>query len=84
MNKLSLAVQLAAALTMLALTACSSEPWTLSQSPNQITLRWWSDEVADARANSVAGVYCEQMGKPAELHSIERDGSAAIGRYRCG
>jgi hypothetical protein len=73
---------LAATLPLL-LAACSSEPWTLSQSPNEITLRWWNDEIAAAQAGGVAGDYCTQMGKSVEIGSIERDGSASIGHYRC-
>lgn len=65
------------------LTACSGEPWTLSRSADHITLRWWSDEIADTQAAGTAGAYCTQIGKSVETVSIERDGSAAIGRYRC-
>jgi hypothetical protein len=72
-----------AAIVLLSLAACSGEPWTLSQSPNEITLRWWSDELADAQAGGIAGAYCTQMGKAVQLGSIERDGSASIGYYRC-
>jgi hypothetical protein len=68
---------------LLSLTACGTGPWTLSRSSNSITLRWWSDEVADAQAAGTAGAYCTQMGKAAETLSIERDGSASIGHYRC-
>ena len=83
MSRLPIAACVAAG-AFLSLTACTTEPWTLSQSPNEITLRWWNDEVADAQANGVASSYCGQMGKPARLSSIEQDGSASIGRYRCG
>jgi hypothetical protein len=74
---------LAAAFALLSLTACAGEPWTMSQSRSGITLRWWSGDIADAQAGSVAGTYCTQMGKSVELGSIERDGSASIGHYRC-
>jgi hypothetical protein len=73
----------AALLGLLLLAACSSQTLTLSQSSNEITLRWWSDELADAQAHGVAGAYCTRLGKSAELGSIERDGSASIGHYRC-
>jgi hypothetical protein len=72
-----------AAVALLSLAACSGQPWTLSQSPDSITLRWWSDEIADAQAGSVAGAYCTRLGKAVAFDSIERDGSASIGRYRC-
>lgn len=74
---------LAAAIALLSLTACTAEPWTLARSPSAITLRWWSDEVADAQAGAVAGAYCNRMGKAVRIGSVERDGSASIGRYRC-
>lgn len=68
----------------ISLTACSgAPPWTVSRSPGEITLRWWSDEVADAQAAGTAGAYCAQLGKAAETVGLERDGSASIGRYRC-
>ncbi|HML10627.1 MAG TPA: hypothetical protein VK432_07185 [Stellaceae bacterium] len=66
----------------MSLTACTGRPRTLSRSSDQITLRWWSDEIADAQAAGTAGAYCTQMGKAAETVGIERDGSAAIGHYR--
>jgi len=72
-----------AVIVLMSLTACSDEPWTLSQSSNSITLRWWSDELADAQAAGTAGAYCSQMGKGSETTAIERDGSASIGHYRC-
>ena len=71
-------------LAPLSLAACSTgEPWTMSQSSNGITLRWWNDEIAAAQAAGDAGAYCTQMGKAVEIGSIERDGSASIGHYRC-
>jgi hypothetical protein len=72
-----------AVIVLLSLTACTGEPWTLSQSASSITLRWWSDELADAQAGSTAGAYCTQMGKAVQLLTIERAGSASIGHYRC-
>jgi hypothetical protein len=73
----------AATIVLLSLSACAGEPWTLSRSPNSITLRWWNDEIGEAQAGGVAGSYCTQMRKSVELGSVERDGSAAIGHYRC-
>jgi putative hemolysin len=73
-----------AVIVLMSMAACSiAEPWTMSQSTNGITLRWWSDELADAQAAGTAGAYCTQMGRAAETISIERDGSASIGHYRC-
>jgi len=84
MSKLSKLPYLVVALFVLTLLAgCSGEPWMLSQSSSGVTLRWWSDEIADAQAAAMAGAYCTRMGKAVELGDIERDGSAAIGRYRC-
>jgi len=72
-----------AAIVLMSLAGCSGEPWTLAQSPDRITLRWWSDEIADAQAVVTAGAYCMRQGKVAETVGVERDGSASIGRYRC-
>ena len=72
-----------AVIVLLSLAACSRPPWTLSQSPDSITLRWWSDEIADTQAHGVAGTYCTQMGKAVQIDSVERVGSASIGRYSC-
>ena len=63
--------------------ACSGPPWTLDQSPDAITLRWYPDDTPDAVANSVAQVHCQSWGKNAELISYDQDGSAQLGRYRC-
>ncbi|HTW50788.1 MAG TPA: hypothetical protein VME45_02705 [Stellaceae bacterium] len=67
----------------LTLAACSGEPWTLSQSSDQITMRWYAGDVPEGTAAADAGTYCMRLGKAVELGSIERDGSASIGHYRC-
>lgn len=77
-----------AVIVLMSMAACSTplaggEPWALSRSSRGITLRWWSDELADAQAAGAAGAYCTQMGRAVETISIERDGSASIGHYRC-
>jgi hypothetical protein len=77
------AIQAAAIATLLCLAACSGPPWTLDQSPDAITLRWYPDDTPDAVANSVAQVHCQSWGKNAELISYDQDGSAQLGRYRC-
>lgn len=68
---------------VLPLAACGGQPWTVSQSPGYITLRWWNDQVAAAEAANVATAYCAQMGKTMLLDGMEQHGSASVGRYRC-
>jgi hypothetical protein len=71
------------AVVLLSLGACGSQPWTVSQSRDSITLRWWNDEVAATEAAGVANSYCSQMGKAMYLDGMEQHGSASVGRYRC-
>ena len=68
---------------LLGLGACNGPPWTLSQSPNEISLRWYPDDTPRAAADSVAQVHCQSWGRSAELISYDQDGSVQIGRYRC-
>jgi hypothetical protein len=68
---------------LLAVTACSEPPWTLEQSPDAITLRWYADETDSAVADSLAQAHCASSSKSVELVSYDQDGSAQIGRYRC-
>jgi hypothetical protein len=69
---------------LLCLGACSSgPPWTLSQSPDQITLRWYPDSTPDGTADWVAQTHCQSWGKSAELVSYDQDGSAQLAKYRC-
>ena len=68
---------------LLGLAACSGPPWTIDQSPDGITLRWYPDNTPNAVADSVAQVHCHSLGKTAELIAYDQDGSAQIGRYRC-
>jgi hypothetical protein len=68
---------------LLSLAACGGPPWTLDQSPDGITLRWYPDNTPSDVANSVAQVHCRTLGKDAELIAYDQDGSAQIGRYRC-
>jgi hypothetical protein len=68
---------------LLCLAACSGPPWTLDQSPDGITLRWYPDDTPDAAADSVAQIHCRSLGKNAELIAYDQDGSAQLGRYRC-
>jgi len=68
---------------LLCLAACSGPPWTLDQSPDGVTLRWYPDNTPNDVADSVAQVHCRTSGKSAELIAYDQDGSAEIGRYRC-
>jgi len=63
--------------------ACGGPPWTLNQSPDGITLRWYPDSTPDGAANSIAQAHCQSWGKSAELISYDQDGSAQLGKYRC-
>ena len=68
---------------LLALGACNGPPWTLNQTPDAITLRWYADETDSVAADSVAQAHCRLSSKNAELISYDQDGSAQIGKYRC-
>jgi hypothetical protein len=77
------AVRVGGIAIVICLAACSGPPWTLDQSPDGITLRWYPDNTPNAIADSVAQVHCHSLGKNAELIVYDQDGSAQIGRYRC-
>ena len=68
---------------LLVFGACNGPPWTLDQTPDAITLRWYTDETDRAVADSVAQTHCQLSSKNAELISYDQDGSAQIGKYRC-
>ena len=68
---------------LLSLVGCTARPWTMSYSPEHITLRWWNDQVAATEAAGVATAYCSQMGKTMYVDGMEQHGSASVGRYRC-
>jgi hypothetical protein len=68
---------------LLFLGACDGPPWTLSQSPDEINLRWYSDNTPSSVADSVAQLHCQSWGKTAELVAYTQDGSAQLGQYRC-
>jgi hypothetical protein len=68
---------------LLGISACSRQPWTLEQSPSEITLRWYPDEVDSSVADGVAQMHCASTSKSAELISYTQNGSAQIGKYRC-
>jgi len=67
----------------LGLAACSGPPWTLSESPDAIALRWYPDEISIAAAEEAAELHCRSWGKTAELAHDARDGSAEVAQYRC-
>jgi hypothetical protein len=78
------AARIAGVVILLCLAACTSgPPWTLTQSPNEISLRWYPDNTPNTAANSVAQAHCQSWGKNAELVSYDENGSAQIGHYRC-
>ena len=68
---------------LLSVTACNGPPWTIEQSRDGITLRWYADETDSAVADSLAQAHCASSSKSVELVSYDQDGSAQIGRYRC-
>jgi len=68
---------------LLTLGACTGPPWTLSQSPTEISLRWYSDSTPTAAAQAIAQQHCQSSGKTAELVSSTQDGSAQLATYRC-
>ena len=70
-------------LAILLVAACSEPPWTLEQSPDTITLRWYADETDSSVADSLAQAHCASSSRSVELVSYDQDGSAQIGRYRC-
>jgi hypothetical protein len=73
----------AAVAALLCLGACDGPPWTLSRSPDQISLRWYSDTTPSAAADEAAQRHCRSTGRNAELVAHEQDGSADIAQYRC-
>ena len=68
---------------LLGIAACDGPPWTLSKSPEEISLRWYPDATPDELADTVARQHCQSWGKEAELASNDQDGSAQIAKYRC-
>ena len=63
--------------------ACNGPPWTLNQSPEEISLRWYPDDTPNTAADWAAKVHCQSWGKSAELVSSDQDGSAQLAKYRC-
>jgi len=82
-SRLLLVARLVGSVLLLCFGACSGPPWTLSQSPDEINLRWYSDSTPTTVADSVAQLHCQSWGKTAELVAYTQDGSAEVGQYRC-
>ena len=80
---LAFALSAVAVATLLALAACGGPPWTISHTPDAITLRWYADETDSATAGAAAQAHCRSSGKKAELVSSTQDGSAQLATYRC-
>jgi hypothetical protein len=80
---ISIITRVAGVVILLAVAACNGPPWTLEQSPDAITLRWYSDETDSAAADWLAQAHCASLSKNVELVSYDQDGSAQIGRYHC-
>jgi starvation-inducible outer membrane lipoprotein len=83
MSRLVLTLRVAALPLLLLLATCNSPPWRVSQSPDAITLRWYSDEIGIAAAQAVADRHCRYFGKIAELASDEQSGSVEVAEFRC-
>ena len=74
---------IAPAVLTLAIAACNAPPWTVSRSPDAVTLRWYSDETDIAAAQTIADRHCRSTGRIAALVSDEQSGSIEIAEYRC-
>lgn len=74
---------IAVAATLLLVTACTQQPWKLSESPEAIVVRWYPDESNIAAATELAKAHCRSWGKSAQLAADLRDGSAEVAHYRC-
>ena len=58
-------------------------PWTLSQSPERILLRWYPDVTPTIAAQQAAKDHCGRWDRSAQLVSDTRDGSAEIAEFLC-
>ena len=68
---------------LLIVAACNQPPWTLSRSPDAITLRWYIDDTSIAAARSIADLHCRSSGKTAALASDQQAGSIEVAEFRC-
>jgi hypothetical protein len=78
-----LAVRGAGMAALLIFAGCGGPPWTLSQSPDGIDLRWYPDSTPSSVADSAAQAHCRSYDKNAELIAYTQNGSAQLGKYRC-
>jgi hypothetical protein len=83
MKLISTIGRIAGVMLLFALGACSEQPWTLSKSPEMITVRWYPDESNIIAATQLAAAHCGSWGKAAQLATDIRDGSAEVAHYRC-
>ena len=79
----SLTMRGAAAALMLAVAGCGGPPWVLSQSPNHIALRWYTDNTPSVAAVQLAQLHCQSWGKTAQLITDAKDGSDEVAQFRC-
>ncbi len=79
----SLTIRGAAAALTLALAGCGGPPWILSQSPEHIALRWYSDNTPAIAAVELAQLHCRSWGRSAELIADTKDGSDEVAQFRC-
>ncbi|MGA8551179.1 MAG: hypothetical protein WB678_13190 [Stellaceae bacterium] len=83
MSMRSLTIRGAAATLMLTVAGCGGPPWVLSQSPDHIALRWYSDNTPAIAAVQLAQLHCRSWGKSAELTADAKDGSDEVAQFRC-
>ncbi len=83
MSMRSLTIRSAAAALALTVSGCSGPPWILSQSPEHIALRWYTDNTPTIDAIEVAKLHCRASGRSAELIADAKDGSDEVAQFRC-
>jgi hypothetical protein len=82
----TMVVRIAGAILLVGVAACSGPPWTpwtLHQSADAITVRWYPDDTDIVAANQLANLHCRYWGKTALLATDLRDGSAEVAQYIC-
>ena len=83
MSMRSLTIRSAAAALALTVSGCNGPPWILSQSPDHIALRWYTDNTPSVAAIQLAQLHCRSWGKSAELTNDAKDGSDEVAQFRC-
>ena len=76
-------VRAAVAALLVGAAACNAPPWTVSRSPDAITLRWYTDDANIAAAQTIANRHCQATGRTAALISDEQSGSVEVAEFRC-